>query len=160
MKKNSPQKWTWIFMVSLFVVGIIDIRFGILGFLCMLAPLYQVLRGKGKQHCRKYCPRGSFLGIFLEKISLNQSLPKWINHKRFKVGVLSWMMVAFAFSLYQAGLDFNNVAAAIFRLLLISSMISILFGVIFKPRSWCQVCPMGYGTGLIDKQMKKHHKVA
>ena len=30
-----------------------------------------------------------------------------------------------------------------------SFVVGVLMGVFFKPRSWCQVCPMGHATGLI-----------
>ena len=40
-----------------------------------------------------------------------------------------------------------------FRFMTMSLAIGILMGVVFKPRSWCTVCPMGTGTGLIQKQI-------
>lgn len=156
MKKKSIMSWSWIFMVLFFTLGIIDIRFGILGLICMGVPLYLAIRGGGRVHCAKYCPRGSLLGTFLEKISMKHNLPKSINNKVVKNLMLIWMIGMFSISLIMAGGDFTKSAAAILRMMTMSTAVGILMGVIFKPRSWCAICPMGYATGLIEKQQKKN----
>ncbi|NMA83063.1 MAG: 4Fe-4S binding protein [Epulopiscium sp.] len=148
-KRKSYMKWSWIIIILFFVLSILDIRFGLLGFLCMLAPMYHALRGRGKVHCSSYCPRGSFLGKFLSKLSFQNTLPKWMRSKIFKHILLFIMMILFSTSLYHAGWDYLNIAFAIFRFMLTSFIVGILIGVFFKPRSWCQICPMGHATGLI-----------
>lgn len=148
------MSWSWIFMILFFSLAIVDIRFGILGLICMGVPVILALRGGGKVHCAKYCPRGSMLGKFLQKISLNNNLPKFINNKFVKVALLVWMVGMFTISLVMAGGDFTKTAYAIFRMMAMSTVVGIFMGVVFKPRSWCTVCPMGYATGLIDKGQK------
>lgn len=145
-------------MVLFFILSIIDIRFGILGFLCMGFPLYHAFKGRGKVHCVKYCPRGSFLGKFLSTISLKNNLPKSMNTKTFKNIVLVVMLIVFNISLYRAGLDFINISICIFKFILISSIIAIILGVFYKPRSWCVICPMGHATGMIRDAQNKNRK--
>lgn len=149
------MSWSWVFIVAFFSLGIIDIRFGILGLLCMSIPIYLALRGGGKVHCSKYCPRGSMLGNFLGRISLNNSLPKYINNKKVKNIMLAWMILMFSISLFMANGDFTKTAQAIFRMMAMSTTVGIVMGVIFKPRSWCVICPMGYATGLIEKSQSE-----
>ncbi len=155
MRKKSYQKWSWIFMILFIGLSIIDIRFGLLGFICMGVPIYHALRGRGKIHCSHYCPRGSLLGNFLKNISLQNNLPKWVKIKTAKKVLLIWMMVMFTISLINAGPNINRIALAIFRLMTSSLALGVIMGIIFKPRTWCQVCPMGYGTELITKKIKK-----
>ncbi|MEL7597032.1 MAG: 4Fe-4S binding protein [Clostridiaceae bacterium] len=155
MRKKSYQKWSWIFMILFIGLSIIDIRFGLLGFICMGVPIYHALRGRGKIHCSHYCPRGSLLGNFLKNVSLQNNLPKWIKIKTAKKVLLTWMMVMFTISLINAGPNINRIALAIFRLMTSSLALGVIMGIIFKPRTWCQVCPMGYGTELITKKIKK-----
>ena len=157
MKKNvkSHMKWAWIIMIIFLTLGIIDFRFGILGFACMGAPLYHAFRGRGKIHCQKYCPRGSLLGKFLESVSLQKTLPKFMTTKKFKNILLTLMLTVFSFSMYHAGFNFKNIAFAMFRFMSMSLVIGIVLGILYKPRSWCVVCPMGHGTVLIDTAMKK-----
>ncbi|MBF8984152.1 4Fe-4S ferredoxin [Lutibacter sp. B2] len=157
--KKSHQKWAWIFMVLFIILSIVDIRFGWLGFICMGAPIYHAVRGRGKIHCSKYCPRGSLLGKFLKDISMDNNLPKSLKTKTVKNGLLALMMTMFTISLYH-GFHAENVFRAIgfgvFRLMTASLALGVIMGIVFKPRSWCQVCPMGHATGLIkDVQDKK-----
>ncbi len=155
-KTHSHMQWAWIFMVGFLTLGIVDFRFGILGFACMGAPMYHALRGRGKIHCQKFCPRGSLLGKFLSGISMQKNLPKFMTTKRFKHGLLIAMLTVFSFSMYHAGWNFKHIAFSMFRFMTMSLVIGIIMGIVFKPRSWCTVCPMGTGTGLIQKQVGKN----
>ena len=159
MKNKSHMKWSWIFMILFLTLSIVDFRFGILGFICMGAPIYHALRGRGKIHCSKYCPRGSLLGVFLKNLSLNRTMPRFMLKKWFKNGLLILMLSVFSFAMYHTGGDPSKIAFAMFRFMTTSLILGILMGIVFKPRSWCAVCPMGHGTVLIDKQMKKQPKV-
>ena len=51
--------------------------------------------------------------------------------------------------------NFKKISFGIFRLMLSSFVVGTLLGIFFKPRAWCQVCPMGHGTGMIDNLIKK-----
>lgn len=154
--KKTHMKWSWILMILFLTLSIIDFRFGILGFICMGAPIYHALRGRGKIHCSKYCPRGSLLGVFLKRISLNNSLPKILLTRKFKNGLLTTMLLMFSFAMYHSGGEPEKVAFSMFRFMAISMLLGLLMGIIFKPRSWCGVCPMGHGAVLIHQ--KKNHK--
>ncbi|NLL71445.1 MAG: 4Fe-4S ferredoxin [Epulopiscium sp.] len=154
-KRKSHMQWSWVIIVLFFTLSIVDIRFGILGFACMAAPMYHALKGRGKIHCSSYCPRGSFLGKFLSKISFQNTLPKWMRSKQFKNVLLLMMITLFSFSLYHAGWNYRNISFAVFRFMLASFIIGILIGIFFKPRSWCQICPMGHATGLIKGALEK-----
>lgn len=156
---GSHMEWAWIIMIGFLTLGIADFRFGILGFACMGAPVYHALRGRGKVHCSKYCPRGSLLGKMLESFSLNRKMPKFMTTKAFKNGLLVAMLSVFSFAMYHAGFNFRHVAFAVFRFMTMSLIIGIIMGIIFKPRSWCVVCPMGHGTGLIDKHFMKKDRI-
>ena len=153
MKNKSHMSWAWVIMIGFLTLGIIDFKFGILGFACMGAPIYHALRGRGKVHCRSYCPRGSLLGRFLEKVSLQKTLPKFMTTKKFKYALLGVMVTVFSISMFHAGLNYNRIAFSMFRFMTMSLAIGIIMGVVYKPRSWCVVCPMGTGSGLIQKQV-------
>lgn len=158
--KKSIMTWSWILILLFFSLSVLDIRFGILGLLCMGVPIYLALRGGGRVHCSKYCPRGSMLMVFLEKLSLNNNLPRYINNKHVKNLMLVWMIAMFAISLVVAGGDFIKTAMAIFRMMLMSTTVGVLMGVLFKPRSWCVICPMGTATSMIEKAQRKKRRAA
>lgn len=153
-KTSSHQHWTWSVMMLFITLSILDIRFGLFGFACIGAPLYHAARGHGKVHCAKYCPRGSLLGRFLERISLGNSLPVAWRAQTVKHALVALMLTMFGFSLshaLQAPQPLVAVGFATFRLMMVSLAVGVIMGVVFKPRSWCQVCPMGHATALISK---------
>lgn len=154
-KVKSHQSWSWIFMIGFLLLSIFDIRFGLLGFICMGAPIYHALRGKGKIHCSKYCPRGSLLGKFVSRISFENELPHYMRGKKAKNILLTLMLTMFSISLYHAGFEVKAVGFALFRLMSASLALGIVMGIFFKPRSWCVVCPMGHATGLIRDMQNK-----
>lgn len=160
-KTKSHMKWSWIFMMIFIILSTVDIRFGLLGFVCMTVPMYHAIKGGGKIHCSHYCPRGSLLGKFLNQISLNSNLPKKYRGKKAKQILLALMITVFSISLYHAFQQPNIIKAvgfSVFRLMMSSLGVGILMGVVFRPRSWCQVCPMGYSTELIKKSLDKESK--
>lgn len=151
MKRKSHMKWAWIIMVAFLTLGIYDFRFGILGFGCMIAPIFHALKGKGKVHCQSYCPRGSILAKFLAPISMNKNMPAFMTEKVFKYFLLTLMIAVFSLSLSHAGLNFNKIAFSVFRFMSLSLILGMLLGIFYKPRSWCVICPMGTATGLVSK---------
>lgn len=157
-KKKSHQSWSWMLMMLFILLSIIDIRFGVLGFICMGTPIYHALKGRGKIHCSKYCPRGSLLGKFLENISFKNNFPKSWRSRNVKNGMLLLMMTMFTISMYHAFHSpdvIKAVAFGVFRLMMVSLAVGVIMGVMFRPRSWCQVCPMGHATGLIKESQNK-----
>ncbi len=161
---KSHQSWSWILMVLFITLSILDIRFGLLGFICIGTPIYHALKGRGKIHCSKYCPRGSILGKFLQSISLDYQGPKFLKSRHLKNGLLFLMMTMFSISLFHAFQQPNIIKAVgfgVFRLMTASLALGVIMGIIYKPRSWCQVCPMGHATGLIkeaQEKRKNNHK--
>ncbi|NLX87559.1 MAG: 4Fe-4S ferredoxin, partial [Clostridiales bacterium] len=113
MKRKSYLKWSWVFMIIFIGLSVLDIRFGLLGIICMTVPLYQALRGRGKIHCSHYCPRGSLLGNFLKNISLGNNLPPYMKRKTVKNALLTFMVVMFSISLVRAGLNVERIAFAV-----------------------------------------------
>lgn len=155
MKRKSHQKWSWILMILFITLSIVNIKFGLLRLICMTVPMYHAIRGRGKIHCSHYCPRGSLLGNFLKHLHLNANMPQFMKGKAAKNILLGLMIIMFTISLIHAGPNINKIAFSIFRLMTASLLLGIIMGIIFKPRTWCRVCPMGHATALIDKSLFK-----
>ncbi|QCX32631.1 4Fe-4S binding protein [Caloramator sp. E03] len=161
-KRNakSIQSWSWILLIIFLILSIINYKFGLLGIICMSAPLYHAIRGNGKIHCSHYCPRGSLLGKFLSNMSLKNKLPDWMRSSLFKNIILTIMLVMLSISMYHAnhkGFNLLKTGFALFRFMTASLLVGIIMGIFFKPRSWCQICPMGHSTALIDKAIRQQN---
>ncbi|MDC7224395.1 MAG: hypothetical protein PQJ60_11695 [Spirochaetales bacterium] len=149
MKKKSHLSWTWVLFLLYLGLSLIDMRLGLLGFLCMFSPLLFAFFGKKKKHCNSYCPRASFLKNFMGRVSLKHTLPKPLRTNTFRWILLSVMMGMFVFSLIRTGGDPKKIAFVMFRMIAVSSVLSLLMGFFYKERSWCTVCPMGFSAKLI-----------
>lgn len=149
------KEFRWIIIVVFFALSVINVWFGLFGFICMGLPIIQALRGKGKIHCKSHCPRGSFLQNILNKISLRGSMPKFMLNNKFRNTVLILMGIMLTVSMIHSEGELKKIAFALFRLMGISFIVGIVMGVFYKPKSWCAVCPMGHATGLITKIKNK-----
>jgi len=155
MKKETFFKWSWIFFIVFFIISIVNVKFAVLGFICMLSPIYFSLSGHGKKNCSSICPRGSFLHNIMEKISLNNNMPKFMLKKWFKNMIVLIMFTVFGVSVFKAKGDIRLIGFIVFRMVVVTSIIAFVLGVLYKPRSWCAVCPMGHISGEITKYKNK-----
>lgn len=149
------MKVSWSFFIIFFILSIFDVKFALLGLICMVLPLYQSFRGRGKVHCTGYCPRGSFLHNFFSKLSMRKTAPAFVRTSLFKNMVLLFMMGFFTVSIYFAGGDYVKSAMVVLRMVIVSTVVASLMGLIFKPRTWCTVCPMGHLSGAIARYKKR-----
>jgi len=149
---KSQQDWTWIITIVWMVVANFWPPFGLYGFVCMFTPIILALSGWGKVSCARICPRGSFIGKFTRRISFGLEMPAFMRKKTFKfglwalmmgsfIGLMIWVLPQCVYATGKVVLCFMEVATAI----------AFLTGVIFKPRSWCTVCPMGFTSGNLRK---------
>lgn len=146
LKLKSIQSWSWIFLVIYFTLAKVNIYFGILGLICMFAPLFFVIRYRSKVHCSHICPRGSFLSNSLNKFTLHNNLPRWMRTSFFKDLLLTAIIFSFSISLYKARGSYLGISTAIVTMMFRSLVLGVFLGVFFKPRAWCQICPMSTGS--------------
>lgn len=145
----------WVIIISFFILSVFNVWFGLLGFVCMGLPIYQALRGRGKIHCRSHCPRGSFLAKVVSKVSLRNSIPKFMLTNRFRNIVLLLMIIMLTISMIHSGGNPKKIAFGLFRLMGMSFIVGIVMGIFYKPKSWCAICPMGHATNLITNTKER-----
>ncbi|MCK4937671.1 MAG: 4Fe-4S binding protein [Methanosarcinales archaeon] len=137
---------------SLFIIGLIFIGFVVLGGI-LLAPLF------GRFWCGWLCPRGVFLDRVLAPMSMNRRIPKILRTNGFKNMMLAAMTLLLGLSLlgYNPVLRSDNPLSLMGGFLVLMCIVSTILlavplGIIFKPRTWCSFCPMGYIQSLLAKK--------
>lgn len=133
------KEYSWIFMILFFGLAIYDIRFGVLGFLCMGGAMAFALSGS-KGYC-KICPRSSLL-LKLKSISQNKVAPPWLFKPQTKYIILAYMMLMAIIGIITAEKTLAGLGFVMLRVLGISGLISIILGVLYKPVTWCTICPI------------------
>lgn len=153
---HTQQKWTWVFTVTWMVAAQFWPVFGLFGFVCMFTPILLAATGWGKMSCARICPRGSFIGTFTRYVSLGLKMPVWMHSKLFRLLLFSVMIGTFighmAWAIPQ-GIAVTGEHVLYF--MEAATLFAVLFGVLFKPRSWCVICPMGFTAGLI-RDLRNH----
>jgi len=58
-KNLKNNKYLFIITLLYFILGFVNIHFALLGFICMLLPLYLLVKTNKKTYCQGYCPRAN-----------------------------------------------------------------------------------------------------
>lgn len=117
--------------------------------LCMVFPILISLMGHGRLWCGTLCLRGTFLQHILKPFSLKRSTPKFLTHPMTRIILLSLMMSYMIYNLYMAT-SIMDMASVFYTILLITTIASVILGLIFKERTWCRLCPIGTLTFIIS----------
>jgi ferredoxin-type protein NapH len=148
--KSVIHQWSWIFMLLFLVVGIFNPALGSIALICMLAPVLAAFF-QGRAWCGSYCPRGSFNDIILAKISHKGKIPPLYQRFWFRLLFLVLLMSAFAIQLSRAWGNPVAVGQVFVRMIIITTLITIVLGLFYQPRTWCRICPMGTLAYFITK---------
>ncbi|WP_024834690.1 4Fe-4S binding protein [Ruminiclostridium josui] len=148
--KSFVHKWVWLMLILFCIGGLVYPKVGIAAIICMLAPVVASIF-RGRMWCGSFCPRGSFNDILLSKISHNRKIPRLMKNKWFRLLFVVVLMGAFAVQLTFAWGNMVQVGQVFVRMILITTGLSLILGVVYSHRAWCVVCPMGTMASWVTK---------
>ena len=119
----------------------------------MVAPIFLALV-KGRFWCGNFCPRGSFFDVVMSKFSPRKVVPHLLTTKIFKVAVIIGMMGIFVSQVFIHWGSPEVIGAFLIRMLIITSLIGFVLGMVYHQRTWCSFCPMGTLATLTSGAMK------
>ncbi|WP_043922792.1 4Fe-4S binding protein [Leadbettera azotonutricia] len=156
---KSIQGWSWIITILWITIANIWKPFGLYGLVCMFTPIIIALSGRGKMHCARVCPRGSFIRLFTKKISLGLTRPRFMNSRAFHWVLWGMMMGTFlGLFIYTAPQGVYVLGNTILVFMEVATGLAFIFGILFTPRAWCTVCPMGFTTGNLRTLLERKGK--
>ncbi|WAM34298.1 4Fe-4S binding protein [Caldicellulosiruptor morganii] len=138
---------------AVIVAGLFYPVVGLFAFVCMTGAVILSFY-KGRYWCYKFCPRGAFLDEFISKFSFQRSVPQVLKSGFSKVFWLFFFIFMMGLNVLRSGGQLNRFGKGIVLLLWITTLLAITGGILFKPRTWCIVCPMGTISGLVGKNKK------
>ncbi len=150
MMRKFIHKWAWSLIVAFCAIGLVYPVVGAVALVCMLAPVVTAFF-KGRFWCGNFCPRGSFNDMLLSKISLRKPIPGLLKKSGFRIGFLILLMSAFAFQLYMAWGSFASVGVVFVRMIIMTTLLGIVLGILYNHRTWCVICPMGTMAHFVAK---------
>lgn len=151
VKEAKYKRIIGLIVPIVIVIGHVNPLFGLTIFGCMLGALLLSLY-KGRIWCGKMCPRGAFLDAYISLLSKNKKIPKIMKAKWFKISIIILLLFLMTINFIRSNGNVLLFGECMVRLLLITTVIAIALGIIYKPRTWCSICPMGTLSGLIGKK--------
>ncbi len=142
VKRARLQKYTSAVLPLVLIGGWLYPPLGFSLLICMFGAVGIALY-KGRAWCDWMCPRGSFYDLFLDKISKELKIPPLFRTNWFRTVILTLLMASLGIQIYYAWGDSYGIGLAFVIVLTITTMAGIVLGAVFKPRAWCQICPMG-----------------
>ncbi len=155
-KRSRLQKYTAIALPAVIIGGWLYPPIGFSLLICMFGAVGIALY-KGRSWCDWMCPRGSFYDLFLDKLSRKGSIPALFKTNTFRALILAVLMSTLGIQLYMTWGDFRGMGLAFVIVLTVTTILGIVLGLIWKPRAWCQICPMGTLGTWISKGKKPLH---
>lgn len=131
--------------IIVIIVSIGGIFYPKLGFFLLLvfATLIIIAPLRGRWFCGNLCPRGSFADFWLAPVSRKVKIPALFKSMYLRVPIFIALMGFMISRIIQTRGIVDSVGMVFVTMCILTTSISILFGVAISPRAWCSFCPMG-----------------
>ncbi|MGM0471707.1 MAG: 4Fe-4S binding protein [Bacillota bacterium] len=147
-------KWAWVLLVLFLIVGWQYPLLGSIALICMVAPVVMSAWKGGRVWCGNFCPRGSFNDNLLSKIGRSVEIPQFFKSIYFRIGFFIFLIYNFVIGVINAGGDLVQIGAVFYRIVLLTTILTVVLGIIFHERTWCTFCPMGSLSALVVKMKR------
>lgn len=152
--ENNIHRYMYWLLLAFLVVGFFYPPIGLIAIICMVAPVL-VAFYKGRFWCGNFCPRGSFYDYILAKISPKKSIPPIFKRTGLRVFMVLFIITVFTVQIYAAWGDLYAMGAVVIRLIIITTIVGVILGILYNQRTWCAFCPMGTLASWVSSA-KKH----
>lgn len=142
---NSLWK-RYAFVILIAYLGVGFFLFPVIGsvaIVCMLAPVVMAFTGGGRKWCGLYCPRGSFWDNVMTKLNSRKTIPGWARAKGFRVFMVMVIFTVFGWQMVSAWPNPDQIGLVFLRIIFVTTLVGIVLGLVYSPRTWCSFCPMG-----------------
>jgi ferredoxin-type protein NapH len=154
IKRKRLQRYTSAALPIVLAGGWIFPLFGFFLLLCMFGAV-GIAFYRGRAWCDWMCPRGSFYDLFVGSFSKKTSIPAVFRTNHVRGIVLSLLLGVLGIQIYYAWGDLYAIGHAFVRVLTVTTTAGIVLGAVYKPRAWCQICPMGTLGNWISRGKKQ-----
>ncbi len=135
----------WLLAGLMLTVLALGWKFPLLGFVVPLAMLAGMGGGllRGRYVCGNLCPRGSFFDTFFAKFGPRREIPEKLFAMPLRWLLMAGLMGFMVFRLAQNPGSLDHWGLVFWQMCLITTAVALVLGVLFRPRAWCAICPVG-----------------
>jgi len=152
MKEKKNRKYWQFFLAPLLPLVVVGGYFWpYLGYIPIFMLIFMFILSlfRGRYYCGWFCAMGAFFERVLSLVSRKKNMLPLFKKSWFKWLVFVLMMGLLTSRLILAEGDPRKIGAAFVMMWTISTGMAIGLGLVWKPRSWCSICPMAHFQGLI-----------
>lgn len=138
-------------LVPLVIIG--GVFYPYLGYVALAMMILMLVLAvfRGRYYCGWICAMGSFHERILARISLKREMPSLFKKSWFRWLFFAGLMGLMVTRLIMSGGEPERVGAVFVMMWTVATTIAIAFGLYYKPRSWCNFCPMATMQGLYSQ---------
>lgn len=107
---------------------------------------------RGRYVCGNLCPRGSFYDTFFSLLGGSRPLPPLLQSMGTRWTVVVALMGFMVWRLLQNPADPLHWGLVFWQMCLVTTVAGVVLGLIWHPRAWCGVCPIGTLQNVIGGQ--------
>lgn len=93
--------------------------------------------------CSNACPRANILGGFFRKISRNKPTPKSLYSEQVRMVLCGVLLICSISQTSRYWRDLPKLGLFFWSVCVVSLVLAVAFALLYRPRSWCALCPVG-----------------
>lgn len=155
MLKKFYSRFAFVILFAYLIAAWFFPPLGILAIICMLSPILFALAGKGRYWCGHFCPRGNFYNNLIKPLSARRPIPGFLKTTWFRILMILFILGNFSYGIYHSWGNPGAMGMVFYRIIVVTTVVGIVLGLIFMERTWCSFCPMGSLAFFISKAKKK-----
>ena len=93
--------------------------------------------------CSRVCPRAGILSHVVSRWSRYRQMPAYLYSQGVRNALCAFLLICAVGQTSRLWPEFRAVGNFFWIVCVLTFVLSVAMGIIFKPRSWCAVCPLG-----------------
>ena len=98
---------------------------------------------KKRWFCSRACPRGEFLSRTLGRVSRRKPLPRVLRTPGVRTFLFGFLILCSVGQTLRLRADMAALGGFFWLVCVSTLALSLVMGLVWKPRAWCAVCPVG-----------------
>ena len=153
-RSKKPELYRWPLALLMIATLALGWKFPWMGFIVPVVILTVILYSlrKGRYACGNICPRGSFFETFFRYVGGSRSIPPWLRSLPVRWSVFAGLMGFMGFQLIRNPGSAEHWGSVFWLACAVTTAIAIILGLVWQPRTWCAICPIGTLAATIGEE--------